>query len=75
MPKELVEGEKTNYKELGSGHLQTVEEIMRIIQEAKIPGEGSRAEGQSGTGSLDLDDVEGDLDSEIDVSGDFAGSV
>ncbi|KAE9446621.1 hypothetical protein C3L33_21480, partial [Rhododendron williamsianum] len=47
MPKELIEGEKTNYEE--SSHdqpLQSVEEIMRIIQEAKTPGEGSKSKGK-----------------------------
>lgn len=76
MPKELIEGEKTNYEE--SSHdqpLQSVEEIMRIIQEAMTPGEGSKSEWQAAGGSLDPDDLEYDVDSEIDLSGDFVNHV
>lgn len=76
MPKELIEGEKTNYEE--SSHeqpLQSVEEIMQIIQEAKTPGEGSKSKGQAAGGSLDPDDLEFDVDSETDLSGDFVNHV
>ncbi|KAI8530296.1 hypothetical protein RHMOL_Rhmol11G0045500 [Rhododendron molle] len=76
MPKELIEGEKTKYEE--SSHdqpLQSVEEIMRIIQEAKTPGQGSKSKGQAAGGSLDPDDLEFDVDSEIDLSGDFVNHV
>ncbi|KAK9275974.1 hypothetical protein L1049_023250 [Liquidambar formosana] len=72
MPKDLIDGEKTNYEEASRDQpAQSVEEIMRIIQEAKTPGEGSKVGGQSGSGSLDADDLEADLESEIDMSGDF----
>ncbi|XP_074326436.1 serine/threonine-protein kinase SAPK3-like [Apium graveolens] len=77
MQRELVEGEKTNYGEADRNkQLQSVEEIMQIIQEAKIPGEtGTKAEGQLGTGnSLDADE-DLDLESEIDYSGDYASQV
>lgn len=77
MPRELVEGEKTNYGEADRNkQLQSVEEIMQIIQEAKIPGEtGTKAEGQLGSGnSLDADE-DLDLESEIDYSGDYASQV
>lgn len=75
-PKELIEGEKTNYGELHHGQLvQSVEEIMRIIQEARTPGEGSKVDGHSLDGALDSDDLEADLESEIDVSGDFMAPV
>lgn len=77
MPKELIEGEKTNYKESSNDQpLQSVEEIMRIIQEAMTPGEGSKSGGQAAVGgSLDPDDLEFDVESEIDLSGDFVNHV
>lgn len=74
MPKELIEGEKTNYEAAGCDQLlQSVEEIMRIIQEAKTPGEGSKlVDGQAtGAGSSGPDDIEADLDSEVDNSGEY----
>lgn len=77
MQRELVEGEKTNYGEADRNkQLQSVEEIMQIIQEAKIPGEtGIKAEGQLGIGnSLDADE-DLDLESEIDYSGDYSSQV
>lgn len=48
---------------------------MRIIQEARTPGEGSKVDGHSLDGALDSDDLEADLESEIDVSGDFMAPV
>lgn len=74
MPKELIEGEKTNYEAAGCDQLlQSVEEIMQIIQEAKTPGEGSKlVDGQAtGAGSSGPDDFEADLDSEVDNSGEY----
>ncbi|CAK9173323.1 unnamed protein product [Ilex paraguariensis] len=73
MPKEQTEGEKTNLDEADGD--QSVEEIMQIIQEAKIPGEASKAEGQAASGSLDPDDGDIDLESEIDYSGDFVAPL
>lgn len=55
--------------------VQSVEEIMRIIQEARTPGEGSKVDGHSLDGALDSDDLEADLESEIDVSGEFMAPV
>lgn len=48
---------------------------MRIIQEARTPGEGSKVDGHSLDGALDSDDLEADLESEIDVSGEFMAPV
>lgn len=42
---------------------------MRIIQEAKTPGEGAKADGQGAAGVAD--DLEGDIESEVDISGDY----
>ncbi|KAL8210156.1 hypothetical protein R6Q57_006888 [Mikania cordata] len=84
MPKELVEGEKTNYENTSSDQsLQSIDEINRIIQEAKTPGEGSTTTGDMvlGDGSLDPDndeiylDDEIDHDDEIESSGDYADQV
>lgn len=72
MPKEIIEIEKTNYKEAGRDQpIQSVEEIMRIIQEAKMPGEATKVAGQSAAGASDPDDMEDDIESEIDASGDY----
>nr|WEU80660.1 serine/threonine-protein kinase SAPK3 [Citrus trifoliata] len=72
LPKEIIEIEKTNYKEAGRDQpTQSVEEIMRIIQEAKMPGEATKVAGQSAAGASDPDDMEDDIESEIDASGDY----
>ncbi|KAK8483368.1 hypothetical protein V6N13_097616 [Hibiscus sabdariffa] len=73
LPKELIEIEKTNFADSERDQpSQSVEEIMRIIQEAKTaPAEGAKVGGQAVAGSSDPDNAEGDLESEIDVSGDF----
>ncbi|XVF10937.1 hypothetical protein REPUB_Repub07fG0226400 [Reevesia pubescens] len=75
LPKELVEIEKTNYAESERDQpSQSVEEIMRIIQEAKTPGKGAKVGEQAAAaaaGTSEPDDAEADLESEVDVSGDF----
>ncbi|KAK1564979.1 hypothetical protein Q3G72_016147 [Acer saccharum] len=74
LPKELIEIEKTNYKEADRDQsTQSVEEVMRIIQEAKIPGEGAKVGGQAGDG--EVDDLEGDIESEVDASGDYLADL
>lgn len=76
LPIELIEIEKTNYAEAEAEQpTQSIEEIMRIIQEAKMPGEGSKAGGQAAASSSDVDDIEADIESEVDVSGDYASAV
>nr|XP_043638636.1 serine/threonine-protein kinase SAPK3-like [Erigeron canadensis] len=78
MPKDLVEGEKTNYENASRDlSLQSVDEINRIIQEAKVPGEGSATTGGQVDigGSLDPDEEEFDLENEIDYSGDHSGHI
>lgn len=77
MPKELVEGEKTNYENTSRDQSsQSVDEINRIIQEAKTAGDGSNVNGEIviGDGSLDPED-EIDLEDEIESSGDYAGQI
>ncbi|GKF05486.1 serine/threonine-protein kinase SAPK3-like protein, partial [Tanacetum coccineum] len=64
MPKDLVEGEKTNYENANRDlSLQSVDEINRIIEDATVPGEGSTTlDGQPEVGgSMDADDEEFDL--------------
>lgn len=65
LPKEIIEIEKNNAQSERDQPAQSVEEIMRIIQEAKIPGTSEHV--VAGTS----DDLEGSLDSDIDVSGDI----
>lgn len=73
LPKEIIESERKGneeaQKEEGS---QSVEEIMRIVQEARTAGRGSKDGGQAGGRSLESQDVEGDEESEVDVSADYA---
>lgn len=70
-----MDGEKANYGEASEKSQQRVEDIMRIIQEAKTPGEGSKP-GQAPAGAtIDPDDMEGDLESEIDNSDDFVAHI
>lgn len=77
LPKELVEIEKTTGKEAKCDQpIQSVDEIMLIIKDAMIPGEGSKAGGEAAAGGAsDLDDIEADMESEVDVSGDFVTAV
>ncbi|KAF5729653.1 Serine/threonine-protein kinase SAPK3 [Tripterygium wilfordii] len=72
LPKELIEIEKTNYAEAEHDQpSQSVEEIMRIIQEAKALGAGSKAYEKAAWGTSEADDLDVDLESEVDVSGEF----
>ncbi|XP_057976891.1 serine/threonine-protein kinase SAPK3-like [Malania oleifera] len=77
LPKELVEGERTNYREVDHDRPpQDVEEIMRIIQEARTPEAGSKVAGeQAVAGESDPDHEEDDIESEVDVSGDFPAPI
>ncbi|KAK1430507.1 hypothetical protein QVD17_13303 [Tagetes erecta] len=80
MPKELVEGEKTNYENTSRDQfLQSVNEINQIIQEAKTLGEESTKHGKNAIndGSFDPDNDEIDLEDEDEdeFSGDYASQV
>ncbi|KAI7743430.1 hypothetical protein M8C21_011281 [Ambrosia artemisiifolia] len=78
MPKELVEGEKTNYENTSRDQsLQTVVEINRIIQEAKTRGEGSTTTTNGETaigcdGSLEPQNDEIHLEDEAESSRAYA---
>lgn len=74
LPKELIEGEKTNYEDANCDRpTQSVEEIMRVINEARKPGDLSKAGAMSAFETIDPDDE--DVDSEVDLSGEFVGSI
>lgn len=77
LPRELADGEKINYGDKDSEQTsQTVEEIMRIIQEAKTPAQGSEAVKKSASMLGDADDLDTDLDAEyIDDSGDLSAPI
>ncbi|KAH9607100.1 hypothetical protein KSS87_005029 [Heliosperma pusillum] len=71
--KEIIEGKATNNEKPDAEQsVQSEEEILRIIEEARTPGEATKAEQllAAGFGFLDSDDLEAEmLDS--DISGDF----
>ncbi|XP_028762725.1 serine/threonine-protein kinase SAPK3-like [Neltuma alba] len=72
LPKEMNETEKKVNEEAEKDHpSQSVEEILRIVQEARIPGKESKGGGQVGGGGS-LDGEDDDEESELDVSGDYA---
>ncbi|KAF3632666.1 Serine/threonine-protein kinase SAPK1 [Capsicum annuum] len=71
LPKNLMDGRNVNYGEASGQQLQRVEDIMRIIQEAKFLGEGSKYGQAPAEATIDPDDSEGDLESEIETSGDY----
>ncbi|XP_022965095.1 serine/threonine-protein kinase SAPK2-like [Cucurbita maxima] len=76
LPKELIEIEKTNFKQQEHNQLsQSVEEIMQIVRKAMTPGEGSKVGDQALAGGSGLDDLDADIDSEVDVSGDYVTAV
>eukprot|EP01018_Ginkgo_biloba_P035077 Gb_04315 [translate_table: standard] len=75
LPRELLEGAEASYQHDDPNHPpQSVEEIMRILAEARIPAGGPKNTGHSvgGLGDPDEIDGEGDADAEdIESSGDF----
>ncbi|KAL5973771.1 Serine/threonine-protein kinase srk2a [Asimina triloba] len=77
LPRDLIDVEKPNYQGRGKDEeSQSVEEIMQIIQEARMHAEGSKATGQAAVGTVDADEGETDLDSEeVELSGDFVARV
>ncbi|CAI0375318.1 unnamed protein product [Linum tenue] len=60
LPRELTEAAQTMYyrKENPAFSLQTVEEIMKIVEEAKVPAKVSRSIGTFGWGAEDEEDEE-----------------
>eukprot|EP00250_Pteridium_aquilinum_P008266 c17814_g2_i2 orf=334-1389(+) len=72
LPKEMLEGCDAghNQDDLNAAPLQSVEDIMRIVDEARVPGEG----GKCFEDSLFYGD-EMDFDPDVGSSGDFVCSV
>ncbi|GLJ46954.1 hypothetical protein SUGI_0990850 [Cryptomeria japonica] len=76
LPRELLEGAEAGYQYDDPLHpLQSEEEIMKILAEARIPGEATKSEEQALVGGLpnseDMD-AEGDAeDDDVESSGDF----
>ena len=65
-------GEKASDDE----QVQSEEDIMKIIEEARIPGKSTKSSEQT-TGSQTLDDETDDLEAELldsDLSGDFVST-
>lgn len=59
-----------------STSLQSIEDIACIIQEARKPADGAMVDGLFLNGSIDLDDIDTDMDlDDIEKSGDFVCSV
>ncbi|XP_042438405.1 serine/threonine-protein kinase SAPK3-like [Zingiber officinale] len=71
LPNEIMNSEKTNYETENDQALQSVEEIMRIIEEAKNPSECPTASNRTLSELAETDELEADIDSEVDSSGDF----
>ncbi|KAJ6845111.1 serine/threonine-protein kinase SAPK3-like [Iris pallida] len=75
LPRELAEGERTRYWNMGRDKpIQSVEEIMRIIEEARNLATSTSQSGESSRGMGDVDDTDEDLDLDvidIDISDDF----
>ncbi|XP_042483691.1 serine/threonine-protein kinase SAPK3-like [Macadamia integrifolia] len=75
LPGELIEGEK-NYADTDHDQsFQSIEEILKIIKEARKPEEGSKFEDHSDVGAVELEEIEADVESEVENSGDFVTSV
>ncbi|KAG0502885.1 hypothetical protein HPP92_002957 [Vanilla planifolia] len=73
MPRELVDEEKYRVGGAEDGALeQSVEEIMRIIQEAKVANEASRTADRSESDLIDTDDVDVD---DVEDSGEFLAPI
>ncbi|KAG0498638.1 hypothetical protein HPP92_003329 [Vanilla planifolia] len=73
MPRELVDEEKYRVGGAEDGALeQSVEEIMRIIQEAKVANEASRTADRSESDRIDTDDVDVD---DVEDSGEFLAPI
>ncbi|KAJ4777657.1 Serine/threonine-protein kinase [Rhynchospora pubera] len=76
LPREIAEGEKTNFsvKENKDSTMQSIEEVMRVIQEAKKPASNAKvAADPSLTELAELDDVEDDV--EVNTSEEFEVAI
>lgn len=74
MPRELVEGERTRYQALLERNKpsQTIEEIMRIVQEARRLAPIPQTPEKEPMLSMDADDSDSDVDTvDVETSDDF----
>lgn len=72
LPKELLEGSETSYNHDDPNEpLQSVDEIMHIVQEAKIPG----IKKPNASGYPDELDFDVEVDLDVETSGDFVCAV
>ncbi|KAA8530818.1 hypothetical protein F0562_005558 [Nyssa sinensis] len=71
LPVEFMEGEEASLQPNDSDNpSQSTEEVLAIIQEARKPAEGPKVGGHFVGGSMDLDDIDTDID-DLETSGDF----
>ncbi|CAN6466848.1 unnamed protein product [Victoria cruziana] len=74
LPVELMEGEAAMFKNQEPDHSQqSIEEIMIVVQEARKPADLPRLGCHLIGGSMDMDDMDADID--IESSGDFVCAV
>jgi len=65
LPQEMADGQALYYGDNENDEpSQTVEEVMRIIQAAKTPAQGSKAVERSALGLGDVDDLDTDVDTD-----------
>ncbi|KAK1555146.1 hypothetical protein Q3G72_022472 [Acer saccharum] len=69
LPVEMMEGGSWQSNDVNNPS-QSLEEVMSIIQEASKPGLASRVEGNLLGSSMDLDDLDADIE-DVETSGDF----
>lgn len=75
LPKEIINGEKTNFEGNNDQPSQSVEDIMRIIEEAKKPAEHPKVANNPVSELVEVDEVDPDDETEVESSGDFLESI
>ncbi|CAD5170651.1 unnamed protein product [Musa acuminata subsp. malaccensis] len=75
LPKEIINGEKTNFEGNDDQPSQSVEDIMRIIEEAKKPAEYPKVANNPVSELVEVDEVDPDDETEVESSGDFLESI
>ncbi|CAN6555007.1 unnamed protein product [Malus baccata var. baccata] len=71
----MVENTMNNQFEEPDQPMQSLDEIMQIIAEATIPAAGANGLNQYLAGSLDIDNMEEDLESDPDIDIDSSGEI
>ncbi|KAH0977634.1 hypothetical protein GBA52_027353 [Prunus armeniaca] len=76
LPADLMVESTTNSQfEEPDQPMQSIDEIMQIIAEATIPAAGTNSLNQYLAGSLDIDNMEEDLESDPDIDIDSSGEI